>query len=165
MRTIVNLFVFLFLVCCAFCRSNKTESQIMLYFHKMGWHYPIHLRNENIVKFSNNFYEDVPIKYDTLKLQRFKDSFSKQIMNYFKSRLPIDTTVGYLIQNPIIYNDVPDSLVYSIEVKKFKSNNRQTIMPCEGCESIENNAIFISSNRAVFQIKTNSILEFKYWME
>jgi hypothetical protein len=165
MRAIVNLIIFLLLVYCASCNGNKRESQMMLYFHKMGWHYPIHVLNEDVVKYSNNIYEDEPIMYDTSRLQRLEDSFSKQIMSYFKSRLPIDTTVGYLIQNPMIYNDVPDSLVYSIEVKKFKSNTRQRIMPCEGCESIENNTIFISGNRAVFRIKTHSVLEFKNWME
>lgn len=160
----INLSTFLFLICFASCVEQNRESRVVLYFEKMGWNYPLHIGNENL-RFANDFSEDDSIKYDTLQLIKLRDSFSKQAVGYFKKELSIDTSVGYIVEKPIIYNDVGDSLVYSIGVKKFKSNNKQTVMPCEGCQAIESNTIFVSGNRAVFKINTNSILEFKNWMD
>lgn len=165
MRYRINFITFLLLICLVSCIEYNKESKIMHYFKKMGWHYPFHVLKGSLLRFSNNFYEDGPVKYDTLRLIKLKDAFAKQAIEYFKKELPVDTTVGYVIEKPIIYKNLDDSLVYSIGIKKFKFNNKGTIMPCEGCEAIENNTIFVSGNRAIFTIKTKSILKFKNWMD
>ena len=133
----------------------------------MGWHYPFHVQNENHLMFGNSLNEDenTSTPHDTLYLIKLKNSFSRQVVEYFKDILPIDTTLGYLIENARIYNDNSDSLIYSIGIKKFKSNTQRSIMPCEGCEAIEGNAIFVSGNRALFRIKNKAVLEFKNWMD
>src|SRR5690348_7563612 len=107
-----NLIIFLILTCFASCVEQNRESRVELYFKKMGWNYPLHIGNENL-KFVTELSDNDSVRYDTLHLIKLKDSLSKQAIEYFKKELPFDTSLGYVVEKPVISNDMGDSLVYS----------------------------------------------------
>ena len=149
------------------CRAYDSKSQIERYFQAKKWRYPFYISQVNPLIFRNRFYDEKSyrISYDTSSLLKFENNLLKQATQYFENRLSVDTTLGYVIEKPIIYMDESDSIVYSIGIRRFKLNTTSAALPCEGCESIENNSIFMTGNRAVFKIKADSVLDFKSWAD
>lgn len=161
------LLILSFLISCSVKQKNEKarggedkRSHIKAYFDKQNWSYPFHII-PSPVRISSGLKLKAG-NTDTSALKKNSEQLIQQSMPFFQSVLKVDTLTGYTFKGIGIKKE-GNQIYYEVGVYKYLFNYRHQLIPCDGCESISNNEMWRSGNRALFYLKADYTLHFAHW--